>query len=363
MTIAIVLGTRAELIKMSPIIKELEKNKIKYVYIHTGQHNISDLLNELNLKNPDIILENPKIKRGRFSSIVSAVLWNIKKFFLIRKHLKKIKPNLVLVHGDTMTTATATLSAKSLGYLVGHVEAGIRSNNIKEPWPEELSRRITDKFADYLFAPTLMSYRYLKRKYPNKKIFYTGNTNIDVLQENIKKIKKKKSEDYVFVKLHRQENIKSKKRLREFIKLLNDIPFTKKLILTYNTKNQLKKYNLLDELNKVKNLEILDELSYLKFLSIFSNANVILTDGGGETEEASYLRIPCANFRDFSERKEATLLGFNIYTRDIKKLKDYVINNFNKKIQNIPCPFGDGKAAEKIVKMIKNELFNNSSNV
>jgi len=167
--IAIILGTRAELIKTFPVMLELQKKKIPYYFIHTGQHNLKDLCKKFGIKNPDIILTKESKESSKFNSKkLKAIMWNIGLIFKIKKELKELKElKYVLYHGDTMTTFTASLASSKLlnsnkKYKNVHLEAGLRSFNVFEPFPEELSRRGVGIFSDILFAPSTLSKNNLK---------------------------------------------------------------------------------------------------------------------------------------------------------------------------------------------------------
>jgi len=334
---------------------ELQKRKMEYMFIHTGQHLVKDLVKELDIRSPDFSIAKLASKRGNFDSNSGALIWNLKLLFKIKKILNELKPSVALVHGDTMTTTTATVAAKLVGIKVGHIEAGLRSGNIFEPWPEELSRRITDCLSNYLFAPTKEAAERLHRInfFGRKQIVLTGNTNIDVLKENIKKIRRIKGRKYVFAKLHRQENIKSKLRMETFLKVISSIDAPVEFVIVENTRKKMEKYGLDSYLKNTKNIRLHNLLSYKEFLNMFANASLIISDGGGEIEEATYLHIPILSFRKYSERKEADKHGFGISTISFDKAVAYAKNVMNGTISSKgKCPFGDGTASERIVNFL-----------
>jgi UDP-N-acetylglucosamine 2-epimerase (non-hydrolysing) len=153
--IAIVIGTKAELIKCVPVIKELDKRRIEYSIIHTGQHSLSDLAKDFEIKNPDILLYNPPKTSSRFMTKThKAIFWGATLIKKIRVVLNKLQPKYVLFHGDTLTTASAAIASSNFlgrkSWENAHLEAGLRSFNLFEPFPEEISRRIADRFSDIL---------------------------------------------------------------------------------------------------------------------------------------------------------------------------------------------------------------------
>jgi UDP-N-acetylglucosamine 2-epimerase (non-hydrolysing) len=356
--ILICIGTSGELIKIAPVMRELQKRKIQYFFLNTGQHNLTNMIKELEVKlpNKEFRLINKKEKRGRFETVPEALRWGFIGLFLkLRKIIKENNPKFVIVHGDTMTTALTSIVSKTIPKIkLAHVEGGIRSHSVREPFPEELMRKVTDTFADILFAPTDYSTKNVKHK---KEVIVTGNTNIDSLLFALNKIKNipKSEERYLIAKTHRQENIKSNKRITNFIEIITKTKHKVYFILTPNTKRILEKLNLMKKLQK-KNITIVTELPYLEFIKLYRDCTTILTDGGGETEEATYLKKPCIVYRYKTERQEAEHIGVAIrVSSDVNKALNLIDSAFNKNsdwnkiTKNSKCPYGDGKASKRIV--------------
>ncbi len=372
--IVIALGTRAELIKMAPVMRELAVRKTEYYYVHSGQHDVRDLCASLGVRKPDLSLEIPGTTRGRFGGTLEALYWSVRTILRLRnvftdkKHVGNVK--LVLVHGDTMTTATAALAARSILFnrpKVGHVEAGLRSGDLSEPFPEEISRRIADACSDLFFAPTKKAADNLKSEGIGKsKIFVTGNTNIDVLKQNLPLAKKSKlalpKPPYILAQLHRQENIKSKERLEAFIGLLEKIPARVLFIFLENTRAKAKKYGLEKRILSAPNITTTDNMPYHEFLRAFSNASLIITDGGGQTEEACALKIPAIIFRQASERQEAEEAGCAMRVgsdaaKALSLAKEALSHGaFYKRAKRSKNPFGEGNAAKKIADAIQKAM-------
>jgi UDP-N-acetylglucosamine 2-epimerase (non-hydrolysing) len=355
--VAVVLGTKAELIKMSPVLRELSRRRIPTSLVYTGQHNIEAELKEHKLSKPDFVFDSSAKGRGRFSSKISASLWSLSAFLWIRGILSRTKPTLVLVHGDTMTTAAAALAAKTANPRpsLAHVEAGLRSGSLREPFPEELSRRVTDSLSDWLFAPTYRSAgNLLSEGRPRDTIIITGNTNIDVVSSYKNRTPRNKG-TYIIAKLHRHENIHSRKRLSSFVSVLVNSPFPVKLVLTENLERMLRKFSLAIP----KKVKILPFLPQKKFIRLVSGARAILTDAGGETEEATFLGIPCIQFREKSERQEAELSGAALRTTDDRKILA-ALTNLRKTKHLVEKPardvFGSGRAAREIVDFISKNI-------
>jgi len=249
--IAIIIGTRAELIKSFPVMLELEKQKIPYYFIHTGQHSLGDLCEKFGVKKPDVVLTKEPKKSSKFNSNEKkAILWNLGLLFNIRNELKSLKKlKHVMYHGDTMTTATASMASSRLfnpfkKYKNVHLEAGLRSFNIFEPFPEEISRRVAGSFSKILFAPSLLS-KYHLRKKKNKQIHVVGNTIIDAALHSLEIAKKKKVKPltkgkFALITVHRHENLKSKERLTKIVDILCAIPIPAYFAMHDNTEAKLK---------------------------------------------------------------------------------------------------------------------------
>lgn len=364
MRFSLIFGTRPEIIKLSPVIRELDRKNIDYTLIHTGQHNLTDITDELLIRQPDIVLDIPSVTVGKFKgSIIKGIpyasLWSLITTKKINKVIKKTEPDVVYYQGDTLAIACASIAAKFLSSppLTCHIEAGLRSGSWKEPFPEEISRRIADRFSDLLFAPTEDSKKNLEKEAVKGRIHVTGNTIVDAVFQNVRLIKNIDLEipkDYALVLLHRQENIHSKKQLENFIKTLQSINKEIIFIGHDSTIQKLKDFNLFNKLKKIKNLKIYPLLSYLKFLKLVTNADFVITDSGGLQEETCILKIPCIVWRMVTERPEAVKAGTAILSycdtnTAIKYIKDVENHGeFYKRVRKATNPFGDGKAAKRI---------------
>ncbi len=351
--IAIVLGTRPEIIKMSPIIRECEKRYIDYFIIHTGQHysyNMDKIFFD-QLKLPEVRY-NLNIGSGHHGEQTAKMLTRIENIFM------KDKPNIVLVEGDTNTVLAGALAACKLNIKVGHLEAGLRSYDRK--MPEELNRILTDHCSDYLFAPTEKSKKILlKEGIEEEKIFVTGNTIVDATYQNIKLtgsdilnnlgLKKK---EYILMTVHRQENVDDYERFKGIIDAIDIISKDIRLPIIYPIHPRSMKMMKKFDLNLNGHVILIDPLDYVNFLQLEANARLVLTDSGGVQEETCILRVPCITLRDNTERPETLEINSNILAgtkadRILKCAKDMMSNT--KKWQN---PFGDGDAGEKIINII-----------
>jgi UDP-N-acetylglucosamine 2-epimerase (non-hydrolysing) len=359
--IALVIGTKAELIKCIPVIKELEKRKIEYNLIHTGQHSLSDLVNDFEIRDPDIVLYEPPKTSSRFMTKThKAIFWGATLIKKIRIVLNKLQPKYVLFHGDTLTTASAAIASSNFlgrkSWKSAHLEAGLRSFNLFEPFPEEISRKIVDRVSDILFAPSDLSVENLKKEKVSGEIIKTGNTIVDTVLISLKiakrrKLKKPKEKKYVVVNIHRQENIKSKERMKRIVEIIKNISYPIYWPIHDNTKQQLKKFGLLKEL-KNKEVHFSPLMSYIEFLWLIKNSTYLVTDGGTIQEESLVLKKPCIILRKETERQEGLKTGINFLTRlDVEYSKRIIemIEGSSFKIPKFKNPYGDGKASKRIV--------------
>lgn len=366
--IAIIIGTKAELIKCMPIMVELQKQKRDYWFIHTGQHPVGKNCEEFNVKKPDFILSPEPKKSTKFWSKVNKIsfFWFLEMIFKIKKILRKIKPSYVLYHGDTMSTAAAAIgSSKILNknkkkWKNVHLEAGLRSGSLLEPFPEEISRKISDRFSDILLAVSDLTEQNLKRNKKIKgKIIKVGNTIVDsalMIYEGIKKNRRKLHYDYVLINLHRHENLKNEKRMRKIVGILKSIKIKVIWPLHDNTEYYLKKYNLMNKIKDMKNIEIMPLTDYETFIFMLANCKYLVTDGGSIQEESLVFKKPCILLRNLTERQEGLLTGINFLTKfNINYAIEIIrkIQNDELKIKEFTNPYGKKGISEKILNILK----------
>lgn len=351
-----VIGTRAQLFKLAPIMRECDRRGFEWRWIYTAQHKetISNTLEVFELKQPDYTLFNWESEAKTMSKLW---LWLIRSMFSLFKGKKILggytgKKHIVLTHGDTITTWWGALLGRLFGCKVMHVESGLRSFNLFKPFPEEIDRLITFRLSNIYACPGQWAVDNLK-KYKGEKINTIENTQIDVLRFGLQhcekaSIKIPKSK-YVVVSLHRYENIFNITRFGEAIDRTLDIArkFPVYWVQHPATKEQLlKNPKLLSRLEGNKNVTLLSRLEYLEFVKMVKHSEFVVTDGGGNQEELFHLGKPTLIFRDESERLEG--LG---ETAIISKLDPRIINKFiaNYK-QYIRKPFSrDAKPTQIIV--------------
>ena len=359
MKVAIILGTRPEIIKMSPIIRGCEKRGIDYFIIHTNQH-YSPEMDKIFFE--ELELPQPKYNLGVGSGSHGAQIG--KMLVEIEKVLAQEKPGVVLVQGDTNTVVAGALSASKLGIKVGHAEAGLRSYD--RTMPEEINRVITDHVSDYLFVPTKgAEENALKEGIEKKKIFVTGNTIVDAVFQNLEiakkrndALKKLKLEEkmYIFVTAHRPNNVDSKESLSNLLKGFEETYKKLNLPLIFPIHPRTEKMMQSFGLKVPEGLKIIKAVGFLECLQLEENAKIILTDSGGVQEEACILGVPSVILRENTERPETLEVGASVLAGNNS---DRIIASAIKMIEKKETwenPFGDGKAAEKIIGILESHL-------
>lgn len=332
MKIAIILGTRPEIIKLSPIIRECEKRNIDFFIIHSNQHYDVSLdkifFNELKLP-------QPRYNLGVGSDTRENQLKKIKRKSI--DILKKENPDIVIVQGDTNTVLAGALAAKELNIKIAHVEAGLRSYD--NEMPEEINRIETDKISDFLFVPTTESKENIK-EYDN--VFLVGNTIVDAVYQNKNLNNIDIGYKYAILTLHRPSNVDNKEQFQNILDELAEI----ELPIIWPIHPRAKK-NLP---NVPDNIKIVEPYSYHEFLNIMSKAEIILTDSGGIQEEACILKVPCITLRENTERPETIEVGANVLA--LTNIKEKV-QEMLKKERNWKNPYGDGTASKQILDILK----------
>mgnify|MGYP006080083713 CR=1 FL=1 len=366
--ILVVFGTRPEAIKMAPLIKILNTGFDVKVCV-TAQHRemMDQVLNIFDIQ-PDYDLNIMKSGQDLYE-ITSKILLGMKKV------LSECAPDIVLVHGDTSTTMAAAISSFYAGILVGHVEAGLRTNNLKAPFPEEFNRKITSVITDIHFAPTERAYQNLIKEGINKdSISITGNTVIDALHlvlnkarannypnsltEKCKFLEDETDNQFILITGHRRENFgpgfeQICKGIALAANKFPEINFIYPVHLNPNVQEPVKRI-----LSHLKNIFLVDPLDYLPFVKLMDKSYLILTDSGGIQEEAPSLGKPVLVMRDETERPEGVdagtvkLIGTdhkNIFS-NIKLLIDD--KKLYEKMSKAHNPFGDGTACFKIKEIL-----------
>ena len=364
--IAIIIGTKAELIKCMPIMLELKKRGEDYWFIHTGQHSLKDSCEEFGLKRPNFVLSKAPELSTKFWSKINAIsiTWFLTIIPKIKKLIKKIKPKYIIYHGDTMSTAAASIASSKIlnptkKWKNVHLEAGLRSENLFEPFPEEISREISSKFSDILLAVSDRSEKNLQKYESRKKIIKIGNTIVDsalIAYEKAKKKHKITKEDYVLINIHRHENLKNKKRMEKIIEILKNIKIKAIWPLHDNTFHHLKKYGLMKKVKEMQNIKITPLVGYSEFIFSLANCKYLITDGGSIQEESLVFKKPCILLRKKTERQEGLTTGINFLTKLNVNYSKKIIKDIEEgkiKVKSFRNPYGEKGVSKKIVDFLK----------
>jgi len=372
-SVLICLGTRPEGIKLAPVIKSLEKQKeiFSFKICSTDQHKemLKQVFNFFEIK-PDFNL-NLMTEDQSLESFSSKLLNRIDKV------ISKLKPDIILVQGDTTTAFLAALSAFYKKIKVGHVEAGLRTNNKYSPFPEEINRQLISRVADFHFVPTEGPFNNLvKENIDRDKIFLTGNTIVDAINWSIEKINRNKNEmelrglfkrlnsknKIILVTMHRRESFGEGianvcNALKVVANKYKNIQIVYPVHLNPNVRKPVFKI-----LSDVDNILLADPLNYESFIWLMNKSYFIITDSGGVQEEAPTLKKPVLVIRKKTERTESVDCGISkLIGTDRDNIVENVSNlienedNYNGMVPNIN-PYGDGHAADKILECIVKRL-------
>lgn len=380
--IMLVFGTRPEAIKMAPLVKafQAKKDEFETIVCVTGQHRemLDQVLHLFDIK-PDFDLNIMKQGQDLYD-ITSRVLLGMRDVF------KVCKPDILFVHGDTTTSTAAALAGFYLQIPVAHVEAGLRTNDIYSPWPEEMNRQITGRIATYNLSPTQLSRQnLLKENVDENKITVTGNTVIDALHWVTAKIKSDKKLDdnlsldlkskgydtkrlignrrLILITGHRRENFGDGflhicHAIQDLAKKFPEVDFVYPMHLNPNVRKPIHQV-FGEDLNNLGNIFFIEPLEYLPFVFLMEKSDIVLTDSGGIQEEAPGLGKPVLVMRNTTERPEAVDAGtVKLVGTDYDAIVDNVSKlltdrNLYNKMSKATNPYGDGKACERIIRYIE----------
>lgn len=380
--IMLVFGTRPEAIKMAPLVKafQAKNDEFETIVCVTGQHRemLDQVLHLFDIK-PDFDLNIMKQGQDLYD-ITSRVLLGMRDVF------KVCKPDILFVHGDTTTSTAAALAGFYQQIPVAHVEAGLRTNDIYSPWPEEMNRQITGRIATYNLSPTQLSRQnLLKENVDENKITVTGNTVIDALHWVTAKIKSDKKLDdnlsldlkskgydtkrlignrrLILITGHRRENFGDGflhicHAIQDLAKKFPEVDFVYPMHLNPNVRKPIHQVFGKD-LNNLGNIFFIEPLEYLPFVFLMEKSDIVLTDSGGIQEEAPGLGKPVLVMRNTTERPEAVDAGtVKLVGTDYDAIVDNVSKlltdrNLYNKMSKATNPYGDGKACERIIRYIE----------
>ena len=349
MKLVTIIGARPQFIKASVVSKAIKDNNLNEIIIHTGQHfdaNMSSIFfDELSIPKPDYNLNIHGLHHG---AMTGRMLEEIEKIFL------KIKPDIVIVYGDTNSTLAGALAAAKLHIPVAHIEAGLRSFNKR--MPEEVNRILTDNVSEWLFAPTKTAVTHLENeKFDKSKIHLVGDVMCDsalhfsTISEQKSTILKENElikDDYILATIHRAENTDNVERLINVVNCLAELSRTRKVVFPIHPRTRaiLNKMSL-----AVNKIHFIDPVGYLDMINLEKNASLIITDSGGVQKEAYFFQKPCVTFRNETEWQELVDYDWNILVSPDKPIDVPLIESRIGKKGEGSHLYGDGKASEKIV--------------
>jgi len=372
--VMLVFGTRPEAIKMAPVYHALKKcSDFKTVVCVTAQHRqmLDQVLKVFEIT-PDIDLDLMRSGQDLYD-ISASVLLGMREVF------SQHRPDVVLVHGDTTTTLSTAMAAFYAGVQIGHVEAGLRTNDVREPFPEEFNRQVVSKLTRWHFAPTKFSKKNLLSEHvPKDSITVTGNTVIDALLWTLERIESNperrstivkylseclpfnwKSTRFILITGHRRENfgygfLQICEGIKELAKRYPQVHFVYPVHLNPHVRGPVNEI-----LIGLDNVHLIEPLDYEPFVFLLKHSYIVLTDSGGIQEEAPSLGKPVMLMRDVTERPEAVdagtvrLIGAN-RERIVKNICELLDNDeIYRSMSKAHNPYGDGKASARILKVLR----------
>jgi UDP-N-acetylglucosamine 2-epimerase (non-hydrolysing) len=372
MKIATVIGTRPEIIKMAPVLDEMERMGIDNILIHTGQHYDHEMsqqfFQDLKIKKPDYNIGVGSNSHGKQTAIMMESIENV---------LIKEKPDIIMVQGDTNAVLAGALTAAKLHMAVGHVEAGLRSYD--KTMPEEINRQIADICSNIFFVPTEESAINLLFENINPhEINITGNTIVDACIRHLKIAENESNilnelqviDDILILTIHRAENVDDPKRLKNIVDALLELNnITVIFPIHPRTVKTLKKFGFYDTLKDAHHIKLIKPLGYLDFLLLLSKSKFVMTDSGGLQEEAITLNIPCITLRYNTERPETVKAGGNILVGTDKNM---ILDTYKRistdttlynKMKNAKNPYGDGHSSKNILKAVIEDYDSNKFDI
>lgn len=359
-----VIGTRAQLFKMAPIMLECQRRDLNWRWVYAAMHKdtIQETINTFGLPQPDYTIVKWD---GEAKTIAKVFYWFSRMLWSLRRSREILagqtgKNHIVLTHGDTPVTPVTALLGRLTATPVMHVESGLRSFNIFHPFPEEINRLITFRLSNYYACPGDWAVKNLE-KYKGKKLNTLQNTQVDVLRFGLKHFKNAKidlpKQPYVVLSAHRYENIFNRDRLKKIVQAAEYVAQNYKVIIPGHpvTVAQLRKLpDLQKRLTENKNIKLLPRLEYLKFLKAINGAEFVMTDGGGNQEELYHIGKPTLLLRDATERREGLGKTAVISRLDPSVIEDFVINY--KKYQQKPTKFEFSPSKIIVDYLVKNKL-------
>ncbi|MGQ9514203.1 MAG: non-hydrolyzing UDP-N-acetylglucosamine 2-epimerase [Thermoproteota archaeon] len=355
----VLVGTRPEIVKMAPVVRAFRKEGISFKLVHSGQHYDYEMaekfFEELEIPKPDYRLGiGSRTAAGQIAEVMVGV----------EKILREKRSKIVLVQGDTNTTLAGSLAALKASVPVGHIEAGLRSYDLR--MQEEHNRRIVDHISSYLFAPTRFCKKVLIGESVWGRTFVTGNTVIDaciqhapIAARRSKILRSVRFKRYALATLHRAENVDDPKVLRDLVESMMESPLPIVMPVHPRTRKRLVEFDLWKKFSTHGNVCLLPPVGYFDFLTLMRASELILTDSGGVQEEATspLIRKRVLILRISTERVEAVRAGFaTVVGTEEKRILKSIDRALRRRALPSSSPFGDGKAADRIVRILEDQV-------
>lgn len=330
-----VIGTKAQLIKMAPIMVEMQRRGIAYRYYSTGQHQatMGEIHQEFGIRKPDAYL----VRESDVITILGALRWLARTIGKIlrrdRALFEQSKTGLVVVHGDTLSTLVGALVGRRNWCRIAHVESGLRSQRLLDPFPEEVIRRIVFRLSDVLFCPGEWAVRNVPSK--NKTVIDThANTLADAVRLSLGHGEKRRQgpdarkDPFGVVSIHRTENIMTRARVARFVEIMEKVSEIHPTLVVMHkpTRKALSRAGYLEGIERNSRIEVTPRLSYFAFLSVLNEASFVISDGGSNQEECSYLGKPILLLRKGTERKEGLGANCVVSGNDERTILEFVRN-------------------------------------
>lgn len=358
--IAVLIGTRPGIIKMSPLVHELRGRGSEHIVIHSGQHYSEEMdrriMQDAGLSQPDYHLTREE-SWTTHAQQTAYMLVNIEAVLMAQK------PDVLLVCGDANTNMAGALAARKVHVKVGHVEAGLRSFDWR--MPEEHNRIIIDHISEYLFAPTAQAKSHLANDGVKGSVFVVGNTIMDATLRHVDGAKRRYQDrikslsnggEYAMLTLHREENVDRRETLTGIISAIIEISrrYDTRFVFPVHprTNKRLAEFGLIERLASEDHISLICPLGYLEFLAVMACSSFVMTDSGGVQEESCIVGVPCATLRDSTERPETIAVGSN---RVLGTDQDGILRAFEESHDRLmnrsrwEIPYGDGQASRRII--------------
>lgn len=364
--VLLVVGARPQFIKSAPIIHEIIQNhkRIRLHIVHTGQHYDQEMsavfFKELHIPRP---LTNLQTGSGSHAIQTATMMTRLEPMII------KIKPDLVMVPGDTNTTLAGAITAAKLNIPIAHVEAGLRSGDMH--MPEEINRRLTDHCSTLAFAPTKTAVTNLMLEGLKTRAFLTGDTMVDAMETALPYVQKKQkaileqlnlnSQQYVLATLHRPSNVDDDQRLRAIFAALHRLAKRLPIVFPAHPRTLFRLRRLGETKRRHQGIELTSPQGYVETLSLLKNASCVITDSGGMQKESFMLHVPCLTLRGNTEWPETLREHANRLVTNPERLpKEAVQAAFDEDLRNrlrrLRNPFGDGLASVRIVRILERYL-------